>query len=156
MTPLFRTQTSFIALLNIIIIIIIIVSNHDAAASAAFVGSSSCSFVSKRNKPSIHHQDHIMTMMGKRYQGSKSNNKKKQSIESLLELETDLHDRGYKYVIGSDVSQLILFALCYLQLKILTKHLFFFVPGFRRSRLYSWTGCRGKLLRFAPIFFSLQ
>lgn len=49
-------------------------------------------------------------MMGKRQQqqrqnkGNKRNNKKKQSLETLLELETDLHDRGFKYVIGSDVS----------------------------------------------------
>jgi ribonuclease HII len=32
------------------------------------------------------------------------NNKKIQSLESLLELEADLHTRGYKYVIGSDDS----------------------------------------------------
>eukprot|EP00580_Thalassiosira_gravida_P013321 CAMPEP_0201683330 /NCGR_PEP_ID=MMETSP0494-20130426/52072_1 /ASSEMBLY_ACC=CAM_ASM_000839 /TAXON_ID=420259 /ORGANISM="Thalassiosira gravida, Strain GMp14c1" /LENGTH=379 /DNA_ID=CAMNT_0048167105 /DNA_START=92 /DNA_END=1231 /DNA_ORIENTATION=+ len=30
--------------------------------------------------------------------------KKQQSLESLLELELDLHDRGYRYVIGSDDS----------------------------------------------------
>ena len=30
--------------------------------------------------------------------------KKQQSLESLIKLETDLHDRGYRYVIGSDDS----------------------------------------------------
>ncbi len=35
---------------------------------------------------------------------NKRNKKKKQSLESLLELETDLNERGFKYVIGSDVS----------------------------------------------------
>lgn len=64
-------------------------------------------------------------MMGKRHhqqqnKGSKRNNKKKQqSLESLLELETDLHDRGYKYVIGSDVSYSFVCS-CYRFAQILT------------------------------------
>lgn len=98
----FDAMSSFIVLLAMVIIFTS-TSNHHVAT--AFVNS--CSFATK-SKPSIHQHLHIM--MGKRQQqqrqnkGNKRNNKKKQSLESLLELETDLHERGFKYVIGSDVS----------------------------------------------------
>eukprot|EP00985_Skeletonema_marinoi_P001897 scaffold773_cov140-Skeletonema_marinoi.AAC.2 len=98
--PPFGTILSSIALL------IITTTSSGNHVASAFVNSSS--FATKRTPPSIHQHLHIM--MGKRQQqqrqnkGNKRNNKKKQSLENLLELETDLHDRGFKYVIGSDDS----------------------------------------------------
>ena len=149
--PPFGTILSSIALL------VITTTSSGNHVASAFVNSSS--FATKRTPPSIHQHLHIM--MGKRQQqqrqnkGNKRNNKKKQSLETLLELESDLHDRGFKYVIGSDVSYSVyVYCSSYrFAHRILT---ILFTTGFWRSRLHSWTSCCGKLLRDAAIFFSFR
>ena len=103
--PFIGTTATFIVLLTISFTLAASSGSSHYAASA-FLSSSS--FATRIKPPSIHQHVHIM--MGKRQQqhrqnkGNKRNNKKKQSLESLLELETDLNERGFKYVIGSDVS----------------------------------------------------
>ncbi len=152
----FDAISSFIVLLAMAIIS---TSSSNHYVASAFVNSC-CSFVTKSKPPSIHQHLHIV--MGKRQQhqrqnkGNKRNNKKKQSLESLLELETDLHGRGFKYVIGSDVSHshCIVRVIALLLINIRLSH-HTITPGFRRSRLHCWTCCCGKLLRDAAIFFSL-
>ena len=102
--PLIGAAATFIVLLTISFTLAASSSTHNAAS--AFVSSSS--FATRSKQPSIHQHVHIM--MGKRQQqhrqnkGNKRNKKKTQSLESLLELEADLNERGFKYVIGSDVS----------------------------------------------------
>ena len=104
--PLIGTTATFIVLLTISFSLAASSGSSHYDAASAFLSSSS--FATKSKHPSIHQHVHIM--MGKRQQqqrqnkGNKRNNKKKQSLESLLELEADLNERGFKYVIGSDVS----------------------------------------------------
>ena len=101
--PLSGAAATFIVLLTISFAL---ASSSTSNAASAFLNSSS--FATRSKPPSIHQHVHIM--MGKRQQqqrqnkGNKRNKKKTQSLESLLELEADLNERGFKYVIGSDVS----------------------------------------------------
>ena len=103
--PLIGTTATFIVLLTISFTLAASSGSSHYDAASAFLSSSS--FATSK-PPSIHQHGHIM--MGKRQQqqrqnkGNKRNKKKTQSLESLLELETDLNERGFKYVIGSDVS----------------------------------------------------